>query len=209
MSISAGLLPWEPSLARLHSPAWWRRHGARSGILDVEVADTMPDGWHRWLDWQHVASPDNTAEPPARPETLGVPGPGQPQTVTAARELESLVAASPGHDIVAGDLDGDCASDSLQFWTGRHVIDDTSVCYRSAWEAMHLAEPLATYLPENPHQVDVDWPIRGIDTCWCVAALPTRRSRSGVAAMSSTKGSGLPATTTAFVVDLASPTRPV
>jgi len=92
-----------------------------------------------------------------------VPGPGQPQTVTAARELESLVAASPGHDIVAGDLDGDCASDSLQFWTGRHVIDDTSVCYRSAWEAMHLAEPLATYLPENPHQVDVDWPIRGID----------------------------------------------
>ena len=62
MSISAGLLPWEPSLARLHSPAWWRRHGARSGILDVEVADTMPDGWHRWLDWQHVASPDNTTE---------------------------------------------------------------------------------------------------------------------------------------------------
>ena len=62
MSISAGLLPWEPSLARLHSPAWWRRHGARSGILDVEVADTMSDGWRRWLDWQHAVSPDNTTE---------------------------------------------------------------------------------------------------------------------------------------------------
>jgi cyclopropane fatty-acyl-phospholipid synthase-like methyltransferase len=53
---------WEPSLACLHSPAWWRRHWERSGILDVEVADTMPDGWRRWLDWQHAASPDNTTE---------------------------------------------------------------------------------------------------------------------------------------------------
>jgi endonuclease/exonuclease/phosphatase family metal-dependent hydrolase len=85
------------------------------------------------------------------------------QTVTAARRLESLVAESPGHVIVAGDLDGDPASDSLRFWTGRHVIDDTSVCYRSAWEATHPAEPLASYLPENPHQVVPDWPFRGID----------------------------------------------
>jgi len=53
---------WEPSLTCLHSATWWRRHWERSGILDVEVADTMPDGWRRWLDWQHVASPDNTTE---------------------------------------------------------------------------------------------------------------------------------------------------
>lgn len=53
---------WEPSLACLHSPVWWRRHWKRSGILDVEVADTMPDGWRRWLDWQHAAAPDNTTE---------------------------------------------------------------------------------------------------------------------------------------------------
>ena len=65
--------------------------------------------------------------------------------------------------IVAGDLDGDPASDSLRFWTGRHVIDDVSVCYRSAWEATYPTQPLATYVPENPHQVDPDWPFRGID----------------------------------------------
>jgi SAM-dependent methyltransferase len=53
---------WEPSLACLHSPAWWRQHWERSGILDVEVADTMSDGWRRWLDWQHAVSPDNTTE---------------------------------------------------------------------------------------------------------------------------------------------------
>jgi endonuclease/exonuclease/phosphatase family metal-dependent hydrolase len=85
------------------------------------------------------------------------------QTVTVARRLEALLAESPGHVIVAGDLDGDFASDSLRFWTGRHVIDDMSVCYRSAWEATHSPESLATYLPENPHQVNPDWPFRGID----------------------------------------------
>lgn len=85
------------------------------------------------------------------------------QTVAAARELEALVAEYPGHVIVAGDLDADVASDSLRFWTGRHVIDDTSVCYRSAWEATHPGESLETYVPDNPNQVDFDWPFRGID----------------------------------------------
>jgi len=34
-------------------------------------------------------------------------------------------------------MDADEASDSLRFWTGRHVIEDMSVCYRSAWESTH------------------------------------------------------------------------
>jgi endonuclease/exonuclease/phosphatase family metal-dependent hydrolase len=85
------------------------------------------------------------------------------QTVAAARTLESLVEESPGHVIVAGDMDADPTADSIRFWTGRHVIDDVSVCYRSAWEAIHPAEPLATYIPQNPHQADPDWPFRGID----------------------------------------------
>ena len=46
----------------LHSAAWWRRHWERTGILDVELADTMPDGWQRWLDWHRVIAPDNAAE---------------------------------------------------------------------------------------------------------------------------------------------------
>jgi endonuclease/exonuclease/phosphatase family metal-dependent hydrolase len=85
------------------------------------------------------------------------------QTGAAARTLESLVDESPGHVIVAGDLDADPCSDSIRFWTGRHVIDDFSVCYRSAWEATHPTEPLVTYTPQNPHQADPDWPFRGID----------------------------------------------
>jgi hypothetical protein len=51
----------------------------------------------------------------------------------------------------------------MRFWTGRHVIDDVSVCYRSAWQATHPGEPLDTYIPANPLSVDPDWPFRAID----------------------------------------------
>jgi ubiquinone/menaquinone biosynthesis C-methylase UbiE len=53
---------WTPDCWCLHSAAWWRRHWERPGILDVERADTMPDGWQRWLDWHRVVAPDNEAE---------------------------------------------------------------------------------------------------------------------------------------------------
>jgi SAM-dependent methyltransferase len=53
---------WTSDLWCLHSAEWWRRHWARTGILSVERADTMPDGWQRWLDWHHAINPDNAAE---------------------------------------------------------------------------------------------------------------------------------------------------
>jgi len=46
----------------LHSAAWWRRHWEHSGLMDLEVADTMPDGWQRWLDWHRAIAPDNQEE---------------------------------------------------------------------------------------------------------------------------------------------------
>jgi SAM-dependent methyltransferase len=53
---------WEPSVWCLHSAAWWRRHWERTGVVDVLTADTMPDGWRRWLEWQHAVVPDNAVE---------------------------------------------------------------------------------------------------------------------------------------------------
>ena len=53
---------WEPGMWSLHSAAWWHRHWERTGIVDVERADTMPDGWRAWLEWQRVVSPDNAVE---------------------------------------------------------------------------------------------------------------------------------------------------
>jgi SAM-dependent methyltransferase len=53
---------WTHDLWCLHSAAWWRRHWERTGILDIELADTMPDGWQVWLDWQKAVAPDNEVE---------------------------------------------------------------------------------------------------------------------------------------------------
>jgi SAM-dependent methyltransferase len=53
---------WSPDLWCLHSAPWWRRHWERTGIMDIELADTMPDGWQRWLDWHAVVAPDNEVE---------------------------------------------------------------------------------------------------------------------------------------------------
>ena len=53
---------WTPDLRCLHSAAWWRRHWERTGIVDVQVTDTLPDGWRLWLDWHRAIAPDNAAE---------------------------------------------------------------------------------------------------------------------------------------------------
>ena len=53
---------WEPSHWCLHSADWWKRHWERTGILDVQLADTMPEGWRLWLDWQRAVAPDNAPE---------------------------------------------------------------------------------------------------------------------------------------------------
>lgn len=53
---------WTQSFWAFHSADWWRRHWGRTGIMDVEVADTMPDGWRLWLDWQRAVAPDNATE---------------------------------------------------------------------------------------------------------------------------------------------------
>ena len=53
---------WTPDLWCLHSAPWWRRHWERTGIMDIEHADTMPDGWQLWLDWHRIVAPDNESE---------------------------------------------------------------------------------------------------------------------------------------------------
>ncbi|MFD4985143.1 endonuclease/exonuclease/phosphatase family protein [Streptomyces sp. NPDC058374] len=102
------------------------------------------------------------------------------QAAAVARKLEEVVGASPGHVILAGDMDADAQADSIRFFTGRHVIQGLSVCYRDAWEAVRPHEELTTYAPSNPYQKDPDWPFRGIDHVMvrCAAAGPTLLARS-------------------------------
>jgi cyclopropane fatty-acyl-phospholipid synthase-like methyltransferase len=53
---------WTPDLWCLHSAAWWRRHWERTGIMEIESADSLPDGWLLWRDWLLAIAPDNVAE---------------------------------------------------------------------------------------------------------------------------------------------------
>ena len=57
--LTTGLPPWlapfwEPDYWSFHGPAWWRDHWTRSGLVEVEVADMLPDGWEHWLRWLEV-----------------------------------------------------------------------------------------------------------------------------------------------------------
>ena len=70
----AALRPfWEWEFCSFHSPEWWRRHWAKTGRLEVETADMVPDGWRHWLAWSEVCA------------RVGVGLPG-----AAAREAEML-----------------------------------------------------------------------------------------------------------------------
>jgi cyclopropane fatty-acyl-phospholipid synthase-like methyltransferase len=53
---------WEPDMNSLHSASWWQSHWRTSGIVDVALADSMPEGWQHWLEWQRVVAPENHVE---------------------------------------------------------------------------------------------------------------------------------------------------
>ena len=69
---------WEPAFFSLHSPAWWKRHWERSGLVTVELSDMAPDGWRLWMEsdllWsERLGKPSEEADMLAldRGKTLG------------------------------------------------------------------------------------------------------------------------------------------
>lgn len=53
---------WTPDLWCLHSAGWWKQHWEKTGILEVETADTLTDGWKFWRDWHLAIAHDNATE---------------------------------------------------------------------------------------------------------------------------------------------------
>ena len=47
-----------------HSPEWWRWHWEKTGLVDIQVADMVPDGWAQWLQYEEMCAGlhGNTAE---------------------------------------------------------------------------------------------------------------------------------------------------
>lgn len=53
---------WTQDIWCLHSASWWRRHWERTGIVAIETAETMQDGWQVWLDWHRTLFPNGSTE---------------------------------------------------------------------------------------------------------------------------------------------------
>jgi len=53
---------WSQDLWSMHSAKWLRRHWERTGIVKIELAETMPDGGQLWLNWHQAMQPDNQRE---------------------------------------------------------------------------------------------------------------------------------------------------
>jgi len=62
---------WTPDLWCLHSADWWRRHWGHTGIVEIETADHMSNGWQRWRDWIGLVAPENAIEAAALEKDRG------------------------------------------------------------------------------------------------------------------------------------------
>ncbi len=45
---------WDWESASFHSMAWWRRHWEKTGLVTVETADGLSNGWKLWLEWNQM-----------------------------------------------------------------------------------------------------------------------------------------------------------
>ena len=72
------------------------------------------------------------------------------QTVAAARVVEAIVAATPMHVVLAGDLDAVPEAASIRFLSGLQSLDGMSVWYRDAWSSLHGDERGHTFTVQNP-----------------------------------------------------------
>lgn len=53
---------WTQDCWCLHTAGWWRDHWSKTGIVEVETAGAMPEGWRVWLDWHRTGFPENVVE---------------------------------------------------------------------------------------------------------------------------------------------------
>jgi len=67
---SNGKVFWEPDCYTFHSAQWWRRHWEKSGLVKLEIADTMDDGWRHWAQHEHAVEASGYGFFPSDEETL-------------------------------------------------------------------------------------------------------------------------------------------
>jgi len=61
---------WADECWCFHTTAWWRHFWARTGLVDVEVADILRDGWRDWLQYEKACAEAGTLIFPSEEEPL-------------------------------------------------------------------------------------------------------------------------------------------
>jgi cyclopropane fatty-acyl-phospholipid synthase-like methyltransferase len=61
---------WESECTCFHTAEWWAAHWRRSGRLRVDCADTLPDGWRHWRDFERAVELSGKAVFPSDAEAL-------------------------------------------------------------------------------------------------------------------------------------------
>jgi SAM-dependent methyltransferase len=67
---SNGSVFWSPGCWCFHTAAWWRQHWGKTGLVDVEITDGLPDGWRDWLWYEKACDEAGTLKFPSEEETL-------------------------------------------------------------------------------------------------------------------------------------------
>ena len=65
---------WGQDCWSLHTADWWRHLWERTGLVDVERADVMPDGWRLWLQHEKAIDAAGTNQFPSDVQTLEADG---------------------------------------------------------------------------------------------------------------------------------------
>jgi SAM-dependent methyltransferase len=65
-----GSVFWVDECWCFHTAAWWRRHWERTSVVEVELADMMPDGWKHWLQYEQACDEAGTLMFPSEAEIL-------------------------------------------------------------------------------------------------------------------------------------------
>jgi SAM-dependent methyltransferase len=61
---------WEWDFWSFHSADWWRHHWSKTGLVDVEAAEPIPDSWRHWLLWDEVSLETGTSPLPDMAEQV-------------------------------------------------------------------------------------------------------------------------------------------
>ena len=61
---------WAQGCWCFHTVDWWRYLWQRTGLVDVKIADILPEGWKLWLDWEKITTAAGANRFPSDEEAL-------------------------------------------------------------------------------------------------------------------------------------------